>query len=149
MFVQILNSGLSFNSSTMLTSATAVARWGEGLQKAAILRAGLAPSRHGGRQRALDEEFGAPVRVGRRGGEVLDDGDCRGVSIDSSGRGEDEVLATALLHSADKVASARNVIFVVPDRLGNGLADGLEASKVDNSIKFGSREKGRHPRQVE
>ena len=55
-------------------------------------------------------------------------------TVDGSGGGEDDVLAAVLLHDLEEDEGAGDVVVVILEGLGDGLAHSLEARKVDDAV---------------
>ena len=53
--------------------------------------------------------------------------------IDRGGRGKDDVLDVVLCHDLAEHQGGIEIVLIIFHRLGNGLADGLEARKVDGA----------------
>ena len=73
-------------------------------------------------------------------GAFLGDGNDGRVSIDGCARGEDDVLASVLLHDVNEHEHAVHVCFVVHEWLGHRLAYGFQACEVDDGINLVLRE---------
>ncbi len=84
----------------------------------------------------LDHPLGPAVGVGRRLlGALLGEGEGVRIAVDGGGAGEDDGLAAVLAHDVNERERVANVVGVVLDGLGDGLADGLEARKVNHAAR--------------
>ena len=84
----------------------------------------------------LDHPLGPAVGVGRGLlGALLGERQRVRVAVDGGGAGEDDGLAAVLAHDVDERERVADVVGVVLDRLGDGLAHGLVAGKVDNATR--------------
>ena len=86
-------------------------------------------------QDLLDEQLGATVGVGGRGGEILADGDAGRVAVDGGGGTEDQVAHPGVGHGAAQAEGSANVVVVVLKGDLGGLAHRLEPGEVDDGVE--------------
>ena len=87
----------------------------------------------GGFQNFLDHELRPAVGIGAAAGLRCFVQRSRLVAVDRSGGREDKLMAVMLAHDLENSQRGVQVVAVVEQRLFDGLADGLEPGKVDDT----------------
>ena len=100
-------------------------------------------------QNLLLEQLGGAVRVGGAAGRrLLGNRQFLRRAVHGGGGGEDDLLDVVLLHHLEQHKRGVQVVVVVFDRLGHGLAHGLETGEVNDPIDVVFGEDAFHKRLI-
>lgn len=82
----------------------------------------------------FDHVFGAAVRVSdvSAGRHIFSAFGSLGITIDGSGRRENDFLHMIILHTFKQIDGAGEIVLIVHDGFFDGLVDGFEAGEMYN-----------------
>jgi len=93
-------------------------------------------------QDLFDHQFAPALGIGRRQGEILADGDGRGIAVNRGGRAENQRFHLMRGHDPAENQGGVQVVVVITEGLRDGFADGLEPREVKHGVD-GVRPKNR------